>query len=287
MEQVDYNELKKGGFIQQIQKNNFSMRLGIVGGRIQAEQLQKVNEIASKYGQGYIHMTSRQSIEIPFIKLEDIEAVKQEVAEAKLYPAASGPRVRTITACQGNGVCRNGLIDSTDLANEFGKRYYGKDLPHKFKLGITACSNNCLKAEENDLGVKGAVKPNWNKDNCIYCGLCENACRHGAITINKTAKEFSYDASACKYCGRCVKVCPKGAWEGINGLIVYFGGLFGNRIAIGKQLFPIVFTNDKLFEIVDITLGFFEKHGKKGERFRYTVERVGWELFEKELEGVL
>ncbi len=79
MEQVDYKELKKGEFIQQVQKDNFSMRLGIVGGRIQAEQLLKVHEIAKKYGHGYIHMTSRQSIEIPFIKLEDIETVKKNL----------------------------------------------------------------------------------------------------------------------------------------------------------------------------------------------------------------
>ncbi|WP_024834452.1 4Fe-4S binding protein [Ruminiclostridium josui] len=287
MGQVNYKELKNGGFIQQVQKDNFSMRLGIAGGHIKADQLLKVYEIAKKYGQGYIHMTSRQSIEIPYIKLEDIETVKRELAEAELYPAASGPRVRTITACQGNSVCKNGLIDSADLAKEFSERYYGKELPHKFKLGITACTNNCLKAEENDLGVKGAIKPVWSKNNCTYCGLCEAVCRHKAITIDKEVKGFSYDESLCKYCGKCVKGCPKGAYEGESGFIVYFGGLFGNRIAIGKQLLPIVFPKDKLFDIIDVTLGFFEKNAKKGERFRYTLDRVGWELFEKELEGVL
>lgn len=77
MPEVDYKELKKGGFMRQVQKDHFSLRLRIVGGQIQAGQLQKVYEIAREYGQGDIHMTSRQSIEIPFIKLKDIDAVKK------------------------------------------------------------------------------------------------------------------------------------------------------------------------------------------------------------------
>jgi len=43
---VDYKELKKGGFMKQVDKDRFSLRLRIVGGQIKAEQLAKVNEIA-------------------------------------------------------------------------------------------------------------------------------------------------------------------------------------------------------------------------------------------------
>lgn len=287
MAQVDYKALKKGGFMRQIQKNNFSLRLGIVGGQIQAEQLLKVYEIAKKYGRGYIHMTSRQSIEIPFIKLEDVENVKKELAEADLQPGVCGPRVRTITACQGSTICPNGLIDATSLANEFDQKYHGRELPHKFKFGITGCCNNCLKAEENDLGVKGGMKPEWGESKCNFCGLCEAVCQEKAITIDRKNKKLTFDEAACNYCGRCVKACPSGAWEGKSGFIVYFGGLFGNRIAIGKQLFPIVFSTEELHRVVEATLKFFEKHAKQSERFRNAIDRVGWELFEKELEETL
>ena len=70
---VDYATLKKGGFMRQKQKNNFSLRLRTVGGHMSAEQLAKVAEVAEKYGEGYVHLTSRQGVEIPFIKLDDIE----------------------------------------------------------------------------------------------------------------------------------------------------------------------------------------------------------------------
>lgn len=287
MAQVDYKELKKGGFMRQKQKDNFSLRLGIIGGQITADQLFKVQEIAKKYGHGYVHMTSRQSIEIPFIKLQDVEAVKNELAGANLQPGVCGPRVRTITACQGSEICPNGVIDSTKLAYEFDKRYHGRELPHKFKFGITACCNNCLKAEENDLGVKGGLKPEWKEDKCTLCGLCEAVCREKAIIIDKAGGTLTFNEADCNYCGRCVKACPTEAWEGKSGFIIYFGGLFGNRIAIGKKLFPIVFDTDELFRVVDATLKFYEAHGKASERFRNTIDRVGWELFEKEVTAVL
>ena len=50
MAKVDYNELKKGGFIQQVQNDHFSLRLRIAGGQVQAEQLKKVYDVAVKFG---------------------------------------------------------------------------------------------------------------------------------------------------------------------------------------------------------------------------------------------
>ncbi len=66
-------------------------------------------------------------------------------------------RVRTVTACQGNTICPSGNIDSYDIAVKLDERYFGRELPHKFKFGVTGCQNNCLKAEENDVGIKGVL----------------------------------------------------------------------------------------------------------------------------------
>lgn len=287
MAQVDYKELKKGGFMKQIQKDRFSLRLRVVGGQIKAEQLKKVYELAGRYGQGYIHMTSRQSIEIPYIKLEDIDTVKRELAEAGLQPGACGPRVRTITACQGAAICPSGMIDTSALAKGFDERYYARELPHKFKLGITGCRNNCLKAEENDLGVKGGLQPAWQQDTCTFCGLCEAVCPTEAIAVDKTARHLQFKQEQCTYCGKCVKSCPVDAWTGRSGFIVSFGGLFGNRIAIGKQTIPILFEEEKLHVVIETALAFFKEQAKQGERFRNTLDRVGWDLFQAKLEEVL
>ncbi|HBC93134.1 MAG TPA: coenzyme F420 hydrogenase [Pelotomaculum sp.] len=286
MAQVDYQELKKGGFMKQVQKSRFSLRLRIVGGQIQADQLQKVSEIAQKYGHGYIHMTSRQGIEIPFIKLEDINAVKEELSKVGLQPGACGPRVRTVTACQGEAICPSGLIDTTAFARELDSKYFALDLPHKFKFGITGCLNNCLKAEENDLGIKGGMKPVWQEEQCSFCGLCAAVCPTKAVAVKKNEKILRFHEKDCIYCGKCVKSCPAEAWQGQSGFLVYFGGMFGNRIATGQQLIPIIFPKDNLLKVIDTTLEFFKKHGNQGERFRNTLDRVGWELLQKELEVI-
>lgn len=51
--------------MRQVQKGYFSMRLRVVGGRLSAEQLKKIYEVANKYGRGYVHLTARQGVEIP------------------------------------------------------------------------------------------------------------------------------------------------------------------------------------------------------------------------------
>ncbi len=177
---VDYATLKKGGFMRQKQKNNFSLRLRVVGGNLTAKQLAKIAEVSEKYGEGHVHLTSRQSVEIPFIKLDDIDEVKNALAEGDVEPGVCGPRVRTVTACQGNAICPSGCIDTYELAKELDDRYFARELPHKFKFGITGCQNNCLKAEENDLGIKGGIKATWKEDACIGCGVCVKACRTNA-----------------------------------------------------------------------------------------------------------
>ena len=58
---VDYSTLKKGGFMRQKQKNCFSLRLAVVGGNLTAENLKTIAEVADKYGDGHVHLTSRQS----------------------------------------------------------------------------------------------------------------------------------------------------------------------------------------------------------------------------------
>ena len=176
---VDYSTLKKGGFMRQKQKNNFSLRLRVVGGNLTAKQLAKIAEVAENFGDGYVHLTSRQSVEIPFIKLDDVENVKAALAEGDVEPGVCGPRVRTITACQGQAICPSGCIDTYSLAKELDDRYFAKELPHKFKFGITGCQNNCLKSEENDLGIKGGIKVDWRESDCIGCGVCVKACRQG------------------------------------------------------------------------------------------------------------
>lgn len=282
MAQVDYAALKKGGFMRQKQKGYFSLRLQVVGGNLTAENIKKISEVAEKYGHGYVHLTSRQGVEIPFINFEDIEEVKAELAKGGCKPGVCGPRVRTVTACQGEGVCPSGNIDTLKVATELDMRYFGRELPHKFKFGVTGCQNNCLKAEENDLGVKGALDVKWVQEKCIDCGVCEKACRAGALSSQDG--RIILDETKCNYCGRCVKSCPTDAWEGESAYEVSFGGLFGNTINKGDAFLPLIKTEEQLYRVTDAAIQFFADHAKPGERFKFTIDRIGWDEFKKVME---
>ncbi len=282
-DKIDYSALKKGGFMRQKQKGFFSLRLGVVGGNLNTDQLRTVAEVADKYGHGYVHFTSRQSVEIPFINFENVEAVRNELAEGGVKPGVCGPRVRTITACQGSEICPSGCIDTYTLAKEFDERYFGRELPHKFKFGFTGCQNNCLKTEENDLGVKGGYIIDYKPDTCFGCGVCVKACRKGALSM--VDGKIVIDKEKCNNCGRCVKSCPADAWDYQPGYIVSFGGLFGNQIYKGEQIVPIIKDKETLFRVADAAIKFFEENANPGERFRLTLQRLGEEEFRKTIQN--
>lgn len=141
---ADYAALKKGGFMRQKQKNCFSMRLKVVGGQVTAKQLATVAEIADKYGHGYVHLTSRQGIEIPFIQLDDIDAVKEEMAKGNVEGGTFGNDIykgeEIIPMIHGEET----LFRVMDAAIEFFAEYANKG--ERFRKTLERVGIDALKA---------------------------------------------------------------------------------------------------------------------------------------------
>ena len=133
---------------------------------------------------------------------------------------------------------------------------------------------------------KSGIKPIWTEENCIFCKVYEAFCPQKIISVDKNKKIVTIDEKNCVYCGKCIKSCPSDAWQGESGFVISFDGLYGNKIAVGKNFLPIIFDESKLYEIVEVALKFFEKNAKAGERFRNMLDRVGWEKFISEVEAV-
>jgi|TARA_Y100000031_G_scaffold156102_1_gene209262 dissimilatory sulfite reductase (desulfoviridin) alpha/beta subunit len=72
---MNFGELKSGGFIKQTQENLFAVRLRCPGGKLTSQQLRKAAELAEKYGQGEVHNSFRQSVEIPYVHYQHFNAV--------------------------------------------------------------------------------------------------------------------------------------------------------------------------------------------------------------------
>ncbi len=265
--------LKDGGFIKQRQEEYFAVRVRVVAGNLEAEQLPKVAEIAKRYGRGYVSLTVRQGIEIPWVRREDLEACKAELVAADLAVAGCGPRVRAIVGCKGS-VCPYGLVDTQELVKDWDTRFFSiSGFPHKFKIGLAGCPNCCSKPQFNDVGLMARVEPGLDAERCNGCGLCVKACGEAAIDMED--KLPVRDARRCLGCGDCVRVCPRDAWlPARTGLSLFVGGKFGRHPRYGRRLAEFI-PAERAFEAIEAVMEYYRQDGRRGERLWDTTERAG------------
>ena len=281
---VNLELLKAGGFIKQKQPELFSVRIRIPLGNVSSAQLLKVAELASDYGRGVVHLTVRQGIEIPHIHFRDFNAVTAGLGSAGLDLGACGSRVRVVTACQGTALCPHGVGDTESLARKLDERFYGQSgLPHKIKMGVTGCPNSCIKPQENDLGYIGVVEPFFSETEaeCINCGLCEEVCTSGAISLIDGKPVI--DLSRCSYDAKCISSCPTGSIRpGREGWNVFVGGKWGKEPQIGV-LFKEFASEGEALQITEDVIGAFRKLAGERERLGSLINRIGLDAFKDEV----
>lgn len=233
-EKTDIERLKADGFIKEKEKDLFTVRMRIPGGRLPVEKLNKINEVAKKYGKGYVHLSVRQSIELVNINFADFDNIVAELDEVNQKVASVGARVRVPTACGGCEYNPNGLVDTQKSALEVEEQLFGTETGHhKFKVCFAGCPIDCPKSALNDVGFQGALSPALNQDECVGCGLCVKRCREGAISLDSRNRAI-YCSDKCVNCGDCVKVCPTGAWKvAKRGYSVRIGGKWGRHPLVG------------------------------------------------------
>ena len=256
-------------FTRQRQEDLFTIRLKSEAGKFTSGQLLAIHDLADKFGDGYVTLTSRQEISIPSVYKEDFDAVKKFCAENDLQISPVGTIFKHVTTCQGIVSCPSGIIDSPKIATELELRHGGRELPNKITCSVTGCPNNCMKVDSNDIGIKGAIEPQFIAESCIYCGACSKICRSDAIEI-LPEKVWQIDRDKCIACGRCVKVCRKAALRGEVGFKIYFAG---------KDFLPMIHDAETLYKVVDAALKYFSEHAKPHERLNEMFERLGTEDF--------
>lgn len=270
---TDKNLLKEKGFLSQRQDDYFSMRLHTAGGNVTSEYLRAVADAADQYGKGYVHITSRQGIEIPFVHLDNTEDASERMSASGIGPGASGKKIRVVVACQGNRVCKRGLIDCQDICEKIDEKYFAEPVPYKFKIAVTGCPASCLKVQENDFGIMGFVEPVFVEENCVMCRLCEKACEMSAITIENGS--LYLDIHKCVSCGLCVKACRKDAMQiKEQGYTIFVGGKVGKRPRMGDELLRTA-SEDVVFDVLEKILDYYRENALEGERLGNVIDRCG------------
>ncbi|MDY0213378.1 MAG: NAD(P)/FAD-dependent oxidoreductase, partial [Desulfuromonadaceae bacterium] len=103
-----------------------------------------------------LKLTSAQRIAIVGLEEEKLDQIWKELDEPA--GAAIGMCVRSVKICPGTTFCKRGQQDSVTLGLEMDTRYHGKELPWKFKMGVSGCANDCSEACIKDLGLIGTTK---------------------------------------------------------------------------------------------------------------------------------
>jgi len=276
----DEKKVKALGFLSNKGTDNFSGRVLTVNGAITAAQIKCIAEAAELFGNGIITFTTRLSVEcqgIPYDKIEDFRAY---IAKAGLKTGGTGAKVRPVVSCKGT-TCQYGLIDTFALSSEIHERFFNGytdvKLPHKFKIAVGGCPNNCAKPNLNDVGIIGQIIPDFEADKCKGCKKCsvEAVCPMQAATVVDGILKI--DPDKCCHCGLCIGKCNFDAIvDGKRGYKIYLGGRWGKRVAHGSTMNKIFTDKEEALAVIEKVILLYREQGITGERLSQTVERLGF-----------
>ena len=265
----------------------FNLRVITRNGKITAKELALIANLAKEYGNGVTAMTTRLTLEIQQVPLANIEPLRAKLQEAGMDIGGTGSKVRPVVSCKGT-TCQYGLIDTFDLSQKLHKIFYegyrGVVLPHKFKIAVGGCPNNCVKPDLNDLGIVGQRVPSFDYSKCRGCKVCQVEQNCPVKVAKLVDGKLSVSASECNNCGRCKNRCPFGVTETYTtGYKVYIAGRWGKKVAFGKPLNKIFLSEEEVIDLVERTILFFRDEGITGERLSDTVTRLGFDYVEQKL----
>ncbi len=148
------NDGDKGVILQRDQKT-YAVAPHIPCGVVQPETLRRLADVAEKYGAQALKITSACRIAMVGVDEKDVDAIWSELGMSPGF--AVGLCVRSVKACPGTTFCKKGKQDSLSLGMKFDGMYHGMELPGKFKIGVSGCSNQCAETCIKDVGLVGGV----------------------------------------------------------------------------------------------------------------------------------
>jgi ferredoxin-nitrite reductase len=142
----------------------FMMRIKVPGGKLNAAQLRLVEELGQKYGHGVVDITTRQALQLHWIRIEDIPNIIQSLTALGMDTAgACGDILRNITGCPLAGLLDSEILDASEelfeIDNFFNRNHDFSNLPRKYKMSVTGCATQCSQPDINCVSLLGAIHP--------------------------------------------------------------------------------------------------------------------------------
>lgn len=140
----------------------FMTRIRIPAGVVSPLQLKSLAQASRKFGDGFLHITTRQDIQIHNVNIQDTLKIIEYLKEYDLSPRGGGGNtVRNIIACPLSGVCKEEIFDVRNYAIALTEYLLRQDtsftLPRKFKIAFSGCRKDCAGCLVNDVGFLARI----------------------------------------------------------------------------------------------------------------------------------
>ncbi|SEQ72050.1 nitrite/sulfite reductase [Natrinema salaciae] len=154
------------------QESYFMMRLTNASGILEPEQLRTIGEVARDYatgpvanpefGNGWIDLTTRQSIQLHWLELADVPEIWDRLESVGVHSrSAGGDTMRNISGCPLHGKAEE-FVESGPLLERFEEELRKDDalanMPRKFNISVSGCTVGCAQDSINDIGFEPATK---------------------------------------------------------------------------------------------------------------------------------
>ena len=138
-------------------------RLKLPYGKITANQLRVVSDLSVKYGSSNLHLTTRQNIQLHYVKLEDSPKVYEALEAAGMTAReACGNTVRNITASPFAGIDPNEPFDVVPYVEATFKYFLRnpicQDMGRKIKIAFSSSDQDAVFTYIHDFGFIPVIK---------------------------------------------------------------------------------------------------------------------------------
>ncbi len=275
----------KGGVITELDSEYCTIRTRIPAGNISCNQLKGIADVATRYGAVSVHLTTRQTIEIPHMHYKDLDAIARDLASNNTPVGSERDEVVNVIACPGTERCMLANIDSVSLAKSIDARLFGKEMPVKIRISISACANACTSPLLNEIGIVGQIRPVRVPGMCTGCGTCVKYCKEEAITIKRGISVL--DPKKCVECGTCVRSCPYDLLKtsGEHYLITV-GGRRGRHPKTGRELIAVN-RPEAVLLVVEKVVAWVYRRAWSGRLLSDQMDELQFETFRDEIKALV
>lgn len=271
---------EKGGVISELGAEYCTVRLRIPAGLITLDQMEGVVKIARKY-QADVHLTTRQTMELVHVDPVKLESLVSDLAENGTPIGAEKAEIVNITACPGTERCRYAMVDSISLAKTLDEKFFGKDMPVKFRIAVSSCPNSCVSERLNEIGITGVVRPYRVPGTCTGCGTCVQYCKEKAIVIKNG--QIVLDEGKCVHCGMCIQSCPFHIIKSEPAAYhITIGGKRGRHPRVGYHVVTVK-TPETVVKVVELVVKWVYRKAWSDSLLPDQLEILDFESFKKEL----